>query len=60
MIKRLRRRISIADICDRVELLCDEHEVELDEVVANAQFIASELPAVIAALAAMRETEVVD
>lgn len=46
-------------ICDRVEFLCDQHEVELDEV-ANVQFIASELPAIIDVLAAMREPEALD
>jgi len=48
------------DICDRVEFLCDQQEVELDEVVANVQFIASELPAIIDVLAAMREPEALD
>ncbi|WP_303749780.1 ATP-binding protein [Stenotrophomonas pigmentata] len=57
---RLLQVAHLMDICDRVEFLCDQQEVELDEVVANVQFIASELPAIIDVLAAMREPEALD
>ena len=56
---RLLQVTHLMDTCDRVEFLCDQHEVELDEVTVNAQFIASELPAIIAVLAAMCEPELV-
>jgi len=42
-----------------VELLCEQAEVETGEVTANAQFIASELPANIEVLAALGEPEVI-
>ncbi|KRG67325.1 histidine kinase [Stenotrophomonas terrae] len=54
---RLLQVAHLMDICDRVEFLCGQPEVELAEVAANAQFIASELPVIIALLDAMRETE---
>ena len=54
---RLLQVTHLMDICERVESLCGKPEVELDEVTVDAQFIASELPAIIAALAAMREPE---
>lgn len=57
---RLLQVTHLMDICDRVEYLCDQPKVELDEVVANVQFIASELPAIIDVLAAMREPEALD
>ncbi|WP_296248065.1 transporter substrate-binding domain-containing protein [uncultured Stenotrophomonas sp.] len=50
---RLLQVPHLMDICERIELLCDRPEVEPDEITANAQFIASELPAIIAVLAAM-------
>lgn len=57
---RLLQVAHLMDICDRIEFLCDQHEVELDEVVANVQFIASELPAIIDVLASMRQPEAID
>ncbi len=54
---RLLQVAHLMDICDRVELLCSQPEVDLAEVATNAEFIASELPVVIALLDAMREPE---
>lgn len=50
---RLLQVTHLMEICERIELLCEQPEVELGEVTANARFIASELPEVIAVLAAM-------
>lgn len=50
---RLLQVAHLMDICERIEFLCDQPEIELEEVTANAQFIASELPAIIAVLADM-------
>lgn len=56
---RLLQITHLMDICEHVEFLCDQSEVELDEVVLNAQFIASELPAIIEMLAAMCESDTI-
>lgn len=50
---RLLQVAQLMDICERIEFLCDQPEVDIEEVTENAQFIASELPAIIAVLADM-------